>query len=196
MVQGDSVHKIAQTGFGNGTNELYDRSFVSTSVYEITHPLFQSSSVVSFGCSQVHPPRGCRFWLARHSRVQPLSSRFFRSVILNLLPARVGSGTGIFTRAILAHPDWATAVGKITAVEPSEGMRGIFNNSVQDERVSCQNGSFENTGVTNHSADLVIVAQVQSSSYYSINTAKTSPLFRHFTGVGTTTLRQRSFRGS
>jgi hypothetical protein len=26
MVHGDSVHKIAQTGFGNGTNELYDRS--------------------------------------------------------------------------------------------------------------------------------------------------------------------------
>jgi hypothetical protein len=51
-------------------------------------------------------------------------------------------------------------VGKITAVEPSEGMRAIFEKSVQDERVSCQNGSFENTGITNHSADLVVVAQV------------------------------------
>lgn len=29
-----------------------------------------------------------------------------------------------------------------------------------DERVSCKNGSFENTGVSNQSADLVVVAQV------------------------------------
>ncbi|KAN0123741.1 S-adenosyl-L-methionine-dependent methyltransferase [Russula decolorans] len=71
----------------------------------------------------------------------------------------IGSGTGIFTRAILAHPDWASAVGMLTAVEPSEGMRTIFDKSVQDERVSCQNGSFDNTGITNHSTDLVVVAQ-------------------------------------
>lgn len=29
-----------------------------------------------------------------------------------------------------------------------------------DERVSCKNGSFENTGVSDQSADLVVVAQV------------------------------------
>jgi hypothetical protein len=51
-------------------------------------------------------------------------------------------------------------------------MRTIFDKSVQDERVSCQEGSFENTGITNHSADLVVVAQVQSSSYRTIDTAK------------------------
>ncbi|KAF8478555.1 S-adenosyl-L-methionine-dependent methyltransferase [Russula ochroleuca] len=123
MVQGDSVHKIAQTGFGNGTNELYDRA----------RPSYPSDAL-------------------KYIRQEVAASGSLDIV-------EVGSGTGIFTRAILAHPDWATAVGKITAVEPSEGMRGIFNNSVQDERVSCQNGSFENTGVTNHSADLVIVAQ-------------------------------------
>ncbi|KAI0306446.1 S-adenosyl-L-methionine-dependent methyltransferase [Multifurca ochricompacta] len=71
----------------------------------------------------------------------------------------IGSGTGIFTRALLAHPDWATTVGKLTAVEPSEGMRTIFSKSVLDERVSCQEGSFENTGVSSHSADLVVIAQ-------------------------------------
>ena len=62
-------------------------------------------------------------------------------------------------------------MGTLTAVEPSEGMRTIFDKSVQDERVSCQNGSFENTGITNHSADLVVVAQVQvqSPSYRAID---------------------------
>ncbi|KAI9509618.1 S-adenosyl-L-methionine-dependent methyltransferase [Russula earlei] len=71
----------------------------------------------------------------------------------------IGSGTGIFTRALLTHPDWAIAVGTITAVEPSEGMRTIFNKSVQDERVSCQSGTFGSTGIDDHSADLVVVAQ-------------------------------------
>lgn len=66
-------------------------------------------------------------------------------------------------------------MGTLTAVEPSEGMRATFDKSVQDERVSCQNGSFENTGITNHSADLIVVAQVQSSSYRTINTAKPLP---------------------
>ncbi len=89
------------------------------------------------------------------------------SVLIKRPCCRIGSGTGIFTRAILAHSDWANAVGKITAVEPSEGMRAIFDKSVQDERVSCQNGSFESTGVTSHSADLVVVAQVWSSSCLS-----------------------------
>jgi hypothetical protein len=42
-------------------------------------------------------------------------------------------------------------------------MRTVFNQSVKDERVSCQNGSFENTGILDHSADLVVVAQVESS---------------------------------
>ena len=50
-------------------------------------------------------------------------------------------------------------------------MRAIFDKSVEDERVSCQNGSFDNIGITNHSADLVVVAQVQSSSYRAIDTA-------------------------
>ena len=38
MAHGDSVHNVAQTGFGDGTNELYDRSIESKSVYEIAHP--------------------------------------------------------------------------------------------------------------------------------------------------------------
>lgn len=62
------------------------------------------------------------------------------------------------------------AVGKMTAVEPSEGMRNIFTGSITDERVSCQNGSFENTGVSDQSADLVVVAQV--TDHYPSNRVK------------------------
>jgi hypothetical protein len=36
----------------------------------LTPFLLQSPSVVPFGCSQIHPPRGCRFRLSRHSRVR------------------------------------------------------------------------------------------------------------------------------
>lgn len=39
MVRSDSVHTIARSGFADGTNELYDRLFVSVSHYEITHSL-------------------------------------------------------------------------------------------------------------------------------------------------------------
>jgi SAM-dependent methyltransferase len=78
---------------------------------------------------------------------------------------RIGSGTGIFTRAFLAHPSWESTIEKLTAVEPSEGMRAVFDKFVRDERVSCQEGSFVNTGIPDHSADLVVVAQVRGSLY-------------------------------
>jgi hypothetical protein len=39
MVHREDVHKIAKSGFGNGTNDLYDRSALigSKPVYQITH---------------------------------------------------------------------------------------------------------------------------------------------------------------
>jgi len=123
MVHREGVHDIARSGFGNGTNDLYDRA----------RPSYPSDAL------------------------KYIRQEFATSGSLDIV--EIGSGTGIFTRALLAHPDWANAVGKITAVEPSEGMRTIFTKSVQDDRVSCQNGSFENTGIPNHFADLVVVAQ-------------------------------------
>lgn len=42
----------------------------------------------------------------------------------------IGSGTGIFTRALLAHPDWSSSVAEIRAVEPSAGMRAQFAKTV------------------------------------------------------------------
>lgn len=73
---------------------------------------------------------------------------------------RIGAGTGIFTRAFLAHPEWASAIKELRAFEPSEGMRDIFSKTVSDERVSIADGTFQQTNVDDGWADLVVVAQV------------------------------------
>ncbi|KAI0341583.1 S-adenosyl-L-methionine-dependent methyltransferase [Trametopsis cervina] len=79
------------------------------------------------------------------------------SAPLNVL--ELGAGTGIFTRALLAHPDWASAIGTLRAVEPSAGMRDQFSKTVNDARVSVAEGTFDTTGVEDGWADLVVVAQ-------------------------------------
>ena len=75
--------------------------------------------------------------------------------------ARIGSGTGIFTRALLAHPDWADTVKELRAIEPSAGMRDQFTKSVQDPRVSLREGTFDATGIEDGWADLIVIAQVR-----------------------------------
>lgn len=74
---------------------------------------------------------------------------------------RIGAGTGIFTRALLAHPEWAGAVGALRAVEPSEGMRAQFAKTVPDARVSVHEGTFDATAAPDGWADLVVIAQVR-----------------------------------
>lgn len=74
-------------------------------------------------------------------------------------PNRIGAGTGIFTRALLSHPEWTTSVGEYRAVEPSEGMRETFDNTVKDSRVTCMDGTFAATGADDHWADVIIIAQ-------------------------------------
>lgn len=74
---------------------------------------------------------------------------------------RIGSGTGIFTRALLAHPKWRDSIAKLKAIEPSEGMRSHFSKSVTDGRVSISEGTFDNTGVEDGWADLIVIAQVR-----------------------------------
>lgn len=76
------------------------------------------------------------------------------------LLCRLGSGTGIFTRALLADPTFGPAIQELKAVEPSEGMRNTFNAKVSDPRVSTYAGTFDGTGVPDGWADLVVVAQV------------------------------------
>ncbi|KAI0079913.1 S-adenosyl-L-methionine-dependent methyltransferase [Panus rudis PR-1116 ss-1] len=118
-----TVHKVAQQGFGDGTNELYDR--------------------------------------ARPS-YQPLALSHIRKAVRGSAPLNVlelGAGTGIFTRALLAHPEWTQSIRQLKAIEPSEGMRKVFSDTVKDERVSVADGTFEKTGVEDGWADLVVVAQ-------------------------------------
>ncbi|CUA72258.1 hypothetical protein RSOLAG22IIIB_00923 [Rhizoctonia solani] len=73
--------------------------------------------------------------------------------------AELGSGTGLFTRALLNHPTFGQDVGELRAIEPSEGMRDTFNKRTHDSRVTCLAGDFLNTGVEDGWADLVVVAQ-------------------------------------
>ncbi|KAJ7641914.1 S-adenosyl-L-methionine-dependent methyltransferase [Roridomyces roridus] len=70
----------------------------------------------------------------------------------------IGVGTGIFTRGLLAHPDWATVIRTLRAVEPNEGMRETFQNHTTDPRVVLADGTFEDTGAESGSADLIAIA--------------------------------------
>jgi len=83
---------------------------------------------------------------------------------------RLGAGTGIFTRALLAHDQWSSSINQIKAIEPSAGMRDVFTRTVQDLRVTVSDGTFENTGVEEGWADLLVIAQVcvSNSSRVSI----------------------------
>ena len=78
---------------------------------------------------------------------------------------RIGSGTGIFTRALFAHPDWSSSIGTYRAVEPSAGMRSQFQHSVSDERIQLSEGTFDATGASDGQADLIFIAQVSISSW-------------------------------
>ncbi|KAF5357964.1 hypothetical protein D9756_001532 [Leucocoprinus leucothites] len=71
----------------------------------------------------------------------------------------IGSGTGIFTRALLSNPEWNKAIKGYVAVEPSEGMRDTFARTIQDDRIHLRDGTFQNTGVEDGWADLVVIAQ-------------------------------------
>jgi hypothetical protein len=78
------------------------------------------------------------------------------------LAFRIGAGTGIFTRALLNHPEWATSIGTLRAIEPSDGMRDFWMKRVQDNRCTIVNGTFDNTAVEDGWADLIIIAQASS----------------------------------
>jgi len=117
-----TVHKVAQEGFGSGTNELYDRA----------RPSYQPAAI-------------------SHIRDAIASAQ-----ALNIV--EIGAGTGIFTRALLAHPAFSS-IQALRAVEPSAGMREVFASSVKDERITVSEGTFDSTGAPDASADAIIVAQ-------------------------------------
>jgi len=92
----------------------------------------------------------------------PATLSHIRKAVNNSAPiniAEIGSGTGIFTRALLAHPEWSTSIKQLKAIEPSDGMREVFAKTVNDERVSAQEGTFDTTGIEDGWADLVVIAQ-------------------------------------
>ncbi|KAF5330601.1 hypothetical protein D9619_005731 [Psilocybe cf. subviscida] len=118
-----TVHQVAQSGFGTGTNELYDR----------IRPTYQ-----------------------------PFALDYIRDSIKEQGPLKIveiGAGTGIFTRAILADQEWNKRLQTLKAIEPSEGMREVFVSKVVDPRISCAHGTFDDTGVEDGWADLVVIAQ-------------------------------------
>ncbi|THU89516.1 S-adenosyl-L-methionine-dependent methyltransferase [Dendrothele bispora CBS 962.96] len=122
-MSGVNVHSIAAQGFGQGTNELYDRA----------RPSYQSVAI-------------------SHIKAAVRSDSK-----LNVL--EIGAGTGIFTRALLVHPEWKDAIAQLKAVEPSSGMREVFAKTVTDKRATVQEGTFDNTGVEDGWADVIIIAQ-------------------------------------
>lgn len=78
--------------------------------------------------------------------------------------SRIGSGTGIFTRALLSHSSFSSSVKELKAVEPSEGMRNFFVKSTvetdSERRVSVRDGTFDNTHIEDGVADVIVIAQV------------------------------------
>lgn len=71
----------------------------------------------------------------------------------------LGAGTGLFTRGFLkAASNSAGRIAKLTAVEPSEGMRQGFAAKVPkqtDIQVECVDGLFDKIPAPDASADLV-----------------------------------------
>jgi len=93
---------------------------------------------------------------------QPLALSHIRKAVNAPPPINVveiGAGTGIFTRAFLAHPEWASAIKQLKAVEPAKGMRDVFSKTMSDDRVSVAEGTFQQTNIEDGWADLLVVAQ-------------------------------------
>ncbi|KAJ7815042.1 S-adenosyl-L-methionine-dependent methyltransferase [Mycena olivaceomarginata] len=89
------------------------------------------------------------------SQYQPPVLSHLRQAIKSPGPldiVEIGSGTGLLTRALLAHEEWKDAVRSYRAVEPSEGMRETFAKYTSDERVVL-------TGAESGWADLIVIGQ-------------------------------------
>jgi hypothetical protein len=63
---------------------------------------------------------------------------------------------------MLAHPEWSPSIRRLKAIDPSEGMRKVFSETIKDNRVTVTDGVFESTGVPDGWADVVVVAQVRN----------------------------------
>ena len=59
-------------------------------------------------------------------------------------------------------------MSELRAVEPGEGMREVFSKEVTDPRVTLLNGTFDDTGVPDGWADVIISAQVRRERAYLV----------------------------
>ncbi|WWD22748.1 hypothetical protein CI109_107241 [Kwoniella shandongensis] len=107
-----NVHNVAVTGFGEGTNDIYDQyrpTYPPDALHKI-HQVLSASSPLSSSSNVYEEPKPKTGWKI----IEP------------------GSGTGIFSRLLISPPttpkrdypkfDISTLVG----VEPSSGMRNAF----------------------------------------------------------------------
>lgn len=110
------------------------------------------------------------------------------------------TGTGIFSRALLARPR-AADIRTLTAVEPAEGMRQsyesvIANASKRGLQIRCIDGAFDDIEAETGTVDLVIAAQAFHWIGKELNAAENvmvriSPQFMSATDVDRT-YRRRS----
>lgn len=96
-------------------------------------------------------------------------------LLIHIACNRIGSGTGLFTRSLLSQPSFSS-VKQYIGVEPSAGMRNFFIKSTVETElgkragVTVREGTFDNTGLEDGIADMIVIAQVclgpNSSSHY------------------------------
>lgn len=131
---------------------------------------YQSKTVLPTTRHFTYPKCNQIISTSEHRRVSPVHLPSTYANLAHLLLSifyRIGSGTGLFTRSLLAHPDWSSSVNQLKAVEPSEGMRDKFAGTIQDERVTVADGTFDDTHIEDGWADVIIIAQVCWSCAYT-----------------------------
>lgn len=106
-----TVHDIAKTGYAKGTND-----FVSAAVYPVLYKLL-ANRVNQYDAARPSYPADA---------LRVISSSLPSHPLKIIEP---GSGTGIFSRLLLAPPNSAYpsfSIDTLVAVEPSEGMRNSW----------------------------------------------------------------------
>lgn len=121
------------------------------------HSCIQGTTILSCQRTRRYLCRYPKRSTLRSGRVSLLGSERDQDTIC--FTCRLGSGTGIFTRALLAHESFANSVRHLTAIEPSDGMREVFSKQYSDARVETKAGTFDNTGLASETADFIAVAQ-------------------------------------
>ena len=195
----DKVDKLSLAGFGQGKSEKYEACvelslFIALYAYntvvcwQVVHD--QDMTRKSYHVSERSSLRALELtWLSK-KKLHTLKHAF----LSDSAQSRIGSGTGLFTRALLNHPDWQTSLAALHAIEPNEGMRNVFHGTISDPRVTLTDGVFERTGVEDMWADMIVMAAVSMHIVY-FSEVLISTFLRRFIGVSTMKLQSWSFHG-